>query len=40
MVTKQRQCDEILTQIMAIKSALDRVTTDSVSWAKLTSPLG
>jgi DNA-binding FrmR family transcriptional regulator len=30
MVTEERQCDEILTQIMAIKAALDRVTTDLV----------
>lgn len=30
MVTEARQCDEILTQIMAVKAALDRVTTDLV----------
>lgn len=30
MVTEQRECDEILTQIMAAKSALDRVTKDLV----------
>ena len=30
MVTEERQCDEILTQIMAIHAALDRVTTDLV----------
>jgi DNA-binding FrmR family transcriptional regulator len=30
MVSDQRQCDEILTQIMAIKAALDRVTSDLV----------
>lgn len=30
MVTDKRQCDEVLTQIMAIKAALDRVTTDMV----------
>jgi DNA-binding FrmR family transcriptional regulator len=30
MVTEERQCDEVLTQIMAIKAALDRVTTDLV----------
>jgi len=30
MVTEKRQCDEVLTQIMAIKAALDRVTKDLV----------
>ena len=30
MVTEERQCDEVLTQIMAVKAALDRVTTDLV----------
>lgn len=30
MVTEERQCDEVLTQIMAIKAALDRVTSDLV----------
>jgi DNA-binding FrmR family transcriptional regulator len=30
MVTEHRECDEILTQIMAAKSALDRVTRDLV----------
>ena len=30
MIAGKRQCDEILTQIMAIKSALDRVTSDLV----------
>ncbi|MFP5504071.1 MAG: metal-sensitive transcriptional regulator [Candidatus Sericytochromatia bacterium] len=30
MITEERQCDEILTQIMAIHAALDRVTTDLV----------
>lgn len=30
MISEERQCDEILTQIMAIKAALDRVTTDLV----------
>lgn len=30
MVSEERQCDEILTQIMAIHAALDRVTTDLV----------
>jgi DNA-binding FrmR family transcriptional regulator len=30
MVTEERQCDEILTQIMAVKAALDRVTSDLV----------
>jgi DNA-binding FrmR family transcriptional regulator len=30
MVQEQRQCDEILTQIMAVKAALDRVKTDLV----------
>lgn len=30
MITEERQCDEILTQIMAAKAALDRVTNDLV----------
>ena len=30
MIGEERQCDEILTQIMAIHAALDRVTTDLV----------
>jgi DNA-binding FrmR family transcriptional regulator len=30
MVTEERPCDEVLMQIMAIKAALDRVTTDLV----------
>lgn len=30
MVVEHRECDEILTQIMAAKSALDRVTKDLV----------
>ena len=30
MITEDRQCDEILTQIMAAKAALDRVTNDLV----------
>jgi DNA-binding FrmR family transcriptional regulator len=30
MVTEQRPCDDVLTQIMAIKAALDRVTKDLV----------
>ncbi|MNL72064.1 Copper-sensing transcriptional repressor CsoR [compost metagenome] len=30
MVSEERQCDEVLTQIMAVKAALDRVTTDLV----------
>jgi DNA-binding FrmR family transcriptional regulator len=30
MITEERQCDEILTQIMAVKAALDRVTNDLV----------
>lgn len=30
MIGEQRQCDEILMQIMAAKAALDRVTTDLV----------
>lgn len=30
MVTEERACDEVLMQIMAIKAALDRVTTDLV----------
>ena len=30
MVTEERQCDEVLTQIMAVKAALDRVTKDLV----------
>jgi DNA-binding FrmR family transcriptional regulator len=30
MITDERQCDEILTQIMAAKAALDRVTNDLV----------
>jgi len=28
MITEKRECDEILTQIMAAKAALDRVTRD------------
>lgn len=31
MIVDKRQCDEVLQQIMAIKSALDRVKTDLVS---------
>ena len=31
MIVDERQCDEVLQQIMAIKSALDRVKTDLVS---------
>ena len=31
MIIDKRQCDEVLQQIMAIKSALDRVKTDLVS---------
>lgn len=30
MHTAERQCDEVLTQIMAIQAALDRVTADLV----------
>lgn len=30
MITEERTCDEILTQIMAAKAALDRVTNDLV----------
>lgn len=30
MISEERQCDEILTQIMAVKAALDRVTSDLV----------
>lgn len=30
MIGEERQCDEILTQIMAIQAALGRVTTDLV----------
>lgn len=30
MVVDERQCDEVLQQIMAIKAALDRVTADLV----------
>lgn len=30
MIGEQRQCDEVLMQIMAAKAALDRVTTDLV----------
>ena len=30
MIAEQRQCDDVLTQIMAIKAALDRVTSDLV----------
>lgn len=30
MITEERQCDEILMQIMAAKAALDRVTSDLV----------
>jgi DNA-binding FrmR family transcriptional regulator len=30
MIADGRQCDEILTQIMAAKAALDRVTSDLV----------
>lgn len=30
MVQETRACDEILPQIMAVKAALDRVTTDLV----------
>lgn len=28
MVTSERQCDDILTQIQAVKAALDRVSLD------------
>ncbi|MNY48456.1 hypothetical protein D3C86_1837930 [compost metagenome] len=31
MIVEERQCDEILTQIMAAKAALDRVTSDLVA---------
>ncbi len=31
MIVEERQCDEILTQIMAAKAALDRVTNDLVA---------
>ena len=31
MILDERQCDEILTQIMAAKAALDRVTNDLVA---------
>lgn len=30
MVEEERPCDEVLTQIMAVKAALDRVTRDLV----------
>ncbi|MNK92480.1 Copper-sensing transcriptional repressor CsoR [compost metagenome] len=30
MIVEERECDEILTQIMAAKAALDRVTSDLV----------
>ncbi|MNX88118.1 Copper-sensing transcriptional repressor CsoR [compost metagenome] len=30
MIVEERQCDEILMQIMAAKAALDRVTSDLV----------
>ena len=30
MIVEERKCDEILTQIMAAKAALDRVTSDLV----------
>lgn len=30
MIGEERQCDEVLTQIMAVKAALDRVTSDLV----------
>ena len=30
MVSEERPCDEVLTQIMAVKAALDRVTKDLV----------
>lgn len=30
MIVEERQCDEILMQIMAAKAALDRVTNDLV----------
>ncbi len=30
MISEQRECDEILMQIMAAKAALDRVTNDLV----------
>lgn len=30
MIGEQRPCDDVLTQIMAIKAALDRVTKDLV----------
>ncbi|HEY9721217.1 MAG TPA: metal-sensitive transcriptional regulator [Oscillatoriaceae cyanobacterium] len=30
MISEKRDCDEILTQVMAAKAALDRVTSDLV----------
>jgi DNA-binding FrmR family transcriptional regulator len=30
MIQQERACDEVLTQIMAVKAALDRVTKDLV----------
>lgn len=30
MIEQERACDEVLTQIMAVKAALDRVTRDLV----------
>lgn len=30
MISEDRPCDEVLTQILAAKAALDRVTTDLV----------
>ena len=30
MISQKRQCDDVLTQIMAVKAALDRVTSDLV----------
>jgi DNA-binding FrmR family transcriptional regulator len=30
MVAEERPCDDVLTQIMAVKAALDRVTSDLV----------
>jgi DNA-binding FrmR family transcriptional regulator len=31
MVAEERDCEEVLTQIMAVKAALDRVTQDLVA---------
>lgn len=30
MIAEGRECDDILTQILAVKAALDRITTDQV----------